>query len=243
MSGDLTRSAYLVGPVQGNTFLDTCGVLGRCFSVPERSRLAPGGWAFELKWDGFRAIVSTENGLDVRSRRNWRMADRVPELEQLPRGLVLDGELVAFNESGAPDWPVLCGRMLHGNPSVAATFVAFDVLRIDGHDLTRSRWEQRRAVLEELWEPVACARLSDVFDDGHVLFDAVCEHGLEGIVAKRRNGLYRPAHRGWVKVKNPGYWRREAELASVTRSIERRGSGRRRETVPGGGVRPTFAQR
>ena len=158
----------------------------------------------------------------MRSRRAWNMTDRVPELARLPAGLVLDGELVAFNDRGAPCWPLLCGRMLHGNPSVAVTFVAFDVLRVDGHDLTRSRWEQRRAVLEELWEPVACARLSDVFDDGQVLFDGVCEHGLEGIVAKRRDGLYRPAHRGWVKVKNPDYWRRESELAAVTRSLRRR---------------------
>ena len=115
-----------------------------------------------------------------------------------------------------------CGRMLHGNPAVAVTFVALDVLRVDGHDLTRSRWEQRRAVLEELDLKTECSRLTDVFDDGQVLFDAACEHGLEGLVAKRRNGLYRPGHRGWVKVKNPNYWRREPELASVTRGIQRR---------------------
>jgi bifunctional non-homologous end joining protein LigD len=180
------------------------------------------GWAFELKYDGFRALVSTENGLEVRSRRSWQMTERVPELGSLPTGLVLDGELVAFNQTGAPDWPLLCGRMLHGNPSVAVTFIAFDVLRVDGHDLTRSRWDQRRAVLEELGVETRCSRLADVFDDGQVLFNAVCEHGLEGIVAKRRDGLYRPAHRGWVKVKNPDYWRREAELASVTRTLQRR---------------------
>jgi bifunctional non-homologous end joining protein LigD len=131
------------------------------------------GWAFELKYDGFRAIVSTENGLDVRSRHNWRMADRLPELGQLPAGLVLDGELVAFNDVGAPDWPLLCGRVLHGNTSVAVTFVAFDLLRVDGHDLTRSRWEQRRALLEELGLKTRCSRLTDVFHDGQVLFDSL----------------------------------------------------------------------
>ena len=60
------------------------------------------GWSYELKWDGFRAIVSTEDGLRVRSRRGWNMTTHVPELETLPRGLVLDGELVAFNNEGAP---------------------------------------------------------------------------------------------------------------------------------------------
>jgi ATP-dependent DNA ligase len=64
------------------------------------------GWAFELKDDGFRAIVSTEDGLQVRSRRGWNMSDRLSELSELPPGLVLDGELVAFNEHGAPHWPL-----------------------------------------------------------------------------------------------------------------------------------------
>jgi hypothetical protein len=60
--------------------------------------------------------------------------------------------------------------------------------------------------------------------DGQVLFDAVVEHGLEGIVAKRRDGLYRSGQRGWVKVKNPNYWRRESEIELVQRQRERLGA-------------------
>jgi bifunctional non-homologous end joining protein LigD len=56
------------------------------------------GWTFEVKWDGFRAIVSTVDGLRVRSRRGWNMTQQLPELRYLPRGLVLDGALVAFKE-------------------------------------------------------------------------------------------------------------------------------------------------
>jgi bifunctional non-homologous end joining protein LigD len=56
------------------------------------------GWSFELKWDGFRALVSTEDGLRVRSGRGWDMTDAVPELAELPPGLVLDGELVAWRD-------------------------------------------------------------------------------------------------------------------------------------------------
>jgi ATP-dependent DNA ligase len=63
-------------------------------------RLPGGDYSYEVKWDGFRAIVSTEHGLEVRSRRGWGMADRLPELRVLPAGLVLDGELVAFAEDG-----------------------------------------------------------------------------------------------------------------------------------------------
>ena len=58
----------------------------------------------------------------------------------------------------------------------------------------------------------------DTFDDGLALFDAVCERGLEGIVAKWRRASYRPGQRGWIKVKNPLYWRRPHELAAMSRS-------------------------
>ena len=60
------------------------------------------GWAFELKYDGFRAIVATEDGLEIRSRRGWNMSDRVPELRGLPPGLVHDGELVASTTPARP---------------------------------------------------------------------------------------------------------------------------------------------
>ena len=93
--------------------------------------------------------------------------------------------------------------MLHGNTAIPLTFVAFDLLRVDGHNLTCNPWSQRRTLLEGVWVDRQCARLADVFDDGHALFDAVVSYGLEGIVAKRRAGLYRSGYRGWTKVKNP----------------------------------------
>jgi bifunctional non-homologous end joining protein LigD len=195
--------------------------------LPAPMLLRPGriptgtGWAFEVKYDGFRAIVSTENGLQVRSRRGWNMAERVPELRNLRPGLVLDGELVAFNQAGAPHWPLVCERVLHNNTSITVSFVTFDVLRVNGHDLTASPWSARRAVLEELGVETRWSRLTDVFDDGQVLFDAVCKHGLEGVVAKRATSLYRAGQRGWIKIKNPTYWRRDEEIESLRRSLER----------------------
>jgi bifunctional non-homologous end joining protein LigD len=148
--------------------------------------------------------------------------ERVPELRALPRGPVPDGELVAFNDAGAPHWPLVVERVLHGNAAIPVTFVAFDLLRVDGHDVTCNPWSQRRALLEDIWVERRCARLVDVFDDGYALFDAVVAHGLEGIVAKRRSGIYRPGYRGWTKIKNPSYWRRESEIAHMQRSGERR---------------------
>jgi bifunctional non-homologous end joining protein LigD len=149
------------------------------------------------------------------------MTERVPELRNLPCGLVRDGELVAFNDVGAPHWPLVCERVLHRNASIAVSFVIFDVLRVDGHDLTASPWSARRAVLEELGVETRWSRLTDVFDDGQVLFDAVCKHRLEGIVAKRATSLYRAGQRGWIKIKHPAYWRRNQEIESLRRSVER----------------------
>jgi len=180
-----------------------------------------GGWAFELKYDGFRAIVSTENGLHVGSRRGWNMTERVSELRELPPGLVLDGELVAFNEQGAPHWPLIVERVLHGNTTIPVTFIVFDLLRVDGHDVRCNPWSQRRTLLEGIWSERRCAQLADVFDDGDVLFDSVVSHGLEGIVAKRKAGIYRSGHRGWTKIKNPSYWRRESEIDLMQRQRER----------------------
>jgi ATP-dependent DNA ligase len=69
-----------------------------------------------VKWDGFRAIVAAEDGLQFRSRRGWSMTDLVPELARLPSGLALDGEFVAFGDDGRPSFPPLSQRMLMRRP-------------------------------------------------------------------------------------------------------------------------------
>src|SRR3954462_9323231 len=88
---------------------------------------AHGDFAFEVKWDGFRAIVSTERPLRVRSRRGWSMTEHVQFLVHLPVRAVLDGELVAFDERGRADFPLVCDAVLHRQSSISLTFVAFDV--------------------------------------------------------------------------------------------------------------------
>ena len=177
-------------------------------------------WSFELKWDGFRALVSTEDGLRVRSRRGWDMTPILPELQKLPDGLVLDGELVAW--MGKEPWfPNLRRRMLNNDLSVPVTFVAFDVLSLDGTDLTKRPYEERRDLLASLGLDGPGWATSETFEDGHALFQSVWELGLEGVVAKKRSGRYRPGERGWIKAKNPSYWRRESEIEGVRRSVER----------------------
>ncbi len=179
------------------------------------------GWSFELKWDGFRAIVSTEDGLRVRSRRGWNMTPVLPELGALPEGLVLDGELVAWKGS-EPYFPLVCRRVLNKDPSVLLTFVVFDLLRADGKDLTTSPYAERRSKLESLRLEGPAWSTSETFDDGRALFTAVCELGFEGVLAKNHSSLYRQNDRGWVKVKNPNYWRRDAEREAMGLKHERR---------------------
>src|SRR6187397_907079 len=107
------------------------------------------GWAFELKWDGFRALVSTEDGLRVRSRRGWNMTELLPELRGLPAGVVLDGELVAWRD-GDPYFPDVCARVLNRDASIPITFVAYDVLRMDGKNMMDASFEERRTALVRL---------------------------------------------------------------------------------------------
>ena len=192
-------------------------MLAQSGSIPRGS-----GWSFEPKLDGFRALVSTCDCLLVESRRGWNMTALLPELESLPTGLVLDCELVSLGDDGKPHFPTLCSRMLHGNRRIPVRLFAFDVLAVAGIPTLAQPYRERRAILEEL-DLGRHAEVMGAFDDGVGLFDAVCRHGLEGIVAKRVDEPYRPGERRWLKVKNPNYWRRESEIESMRRSFERRG--------------------
>jgi len=176
-----------------------------------RSRPLPtrGDFAYEVKWDGFRAIVSTEGTLRVRSRRGWDMTERVMFLSALPARATLDGELVALDAGDQPDFPLLCEAMLARRDGIPLTYMVFDVLRIDGEDVTREPYWRPREILEALNLNGRHWRTPQNFDDGEALWEAVCEHELEGVVAKRRSGRYVSGERAWIKTKNRSYWRYE----------------------------------
>ena len=176
------------------------------------------GLSYEVKWDGFRALVSTENRLRVRCRRGWNMTALPPELDELPARLVLDGELVAFNDEGDPHFPLLSRRILHGDRGIPVRLMVFDMLAIDGEALVHQPLGSRRERLEALKLEGSAWSTPDTFDDGQALYAAVCERGLEGVVAKPSRSFYRPGQRGWIKVKNPAYWRRESELHGTQRA-------------------------
>jgi bifunctional non-homologous end joining protein LigD len=95
------------------------------------------------------------------------------------------------------------------------TYMVFDLLRVDGADLTRAPYAERRAQLEALDLNGVYWQTPDTFDDGDALFEAVCAHELEGVVAKKRGERYRPRERSWVKTKNRAYWRDDLERESA----------------------------
>jgi bifunctional non-homologous end joining protein LigD len=144
----------------------------------------------------------------------------LPELGGLPAGLVLDGELVAWKGS-EPYFPHICRRVLNRDMSVPMTFVIFDLLQREGVDLTSQPYLERRQELEGLSLDGPAWTTCERFDDGRALFSAVCDLGFEGVVAKNHSSLYRPNDRGWVKVKNPNYWRRDGEREAMARKHER----------------------
>jgi bifunctional non-homologous end joining protein LigD len=82
------------------------------------------------------------------------------------------------------------------------TFIAFDVLAVEGANVMGLPYSERRAVLDGLGLNGRFWRTPEAFDDGAALWEAVCEHELEGVVAKKRSGRYLPGERGWVKTKN-----------------------------------------
>ena len=195
-------------------------MLARAGNLPRTT-----GYGFEVKWDGFRAVVSTVTGARVRSRRGWDMTDRARELAGLPPGLVLDGELVAFDGDGLPSFPLLCRRMLHGDDEVAITYLIFDLLWVDGEDVMGMRYADRRELLEELDLRGPCWRTPPYTTEGTHLERWVLERGLEGLIAKQLDAPYRPGRREWIKVKNPAYWRRGPERAAMDRSYARKDGG------------------
>jgi bifunctional non-homologous end joining protein LigD len=168
-------------------------------------------WVYEVKWDGVRVLADTTGDrLRLWARTGREVTAAYPELAGLAAvlGVVLDGEVVVM-AGGVPSFEALAERMHVRDPARAqrlaarrpATYVVFDVLESDGADLTRRPWSERRAALEALDLP-ACVQVSPVYEDGATLWAVTLEHGLEGVVAKRRTATYQPGRRSpdWVKV-------------------------------------------
>jgi bifunctional non-homologous end joining protein LigD len=164
-------------------------------------------WAYEVKWDGVRALVAVEKGrVRATSRNGNDITGGYPELRALScSDALLDGELVALVD-GVPDFGALQTRLHVRSPSPAllattpVTFLPFDVLHVADSSVLGLSYDERRALLVEL-QPEAP---DPFYGDGAVLLAMTKQRGLEGLVAKRRSSPYLPGRRteDWVKAKH-----------------------------------------
>jgi bifunctional non-homologous end joining protein LigD len=163
------------------------------------------GWAYEIKWDGYRTLAFVDGGtIRLQSTNLLDVTAKWPELGALPEGVhaeraILDGELVVLDDEGRPRFELV---QRHERQ---AAFYVFDVLSVDGHDTIALAYEDRRRLLQDLVEPgdnwaVPAHRVGE----GAALLEATAARGLEGVMAKRLGSTYQPGKRSpnWRKVKN-----------------------------------------
>lgn len=203
----------------------------------------------EVKWDGIRAMGTWADGrMVLHARRGTDITARYPELTAdgapfLPVSeAVVDGEIVAFDAHGRPSFSLLQNRM-HLTRSreierevvrTPIVYMLFDLLRLDGHDLTSMPLRERRTLLEDIVAGLdAPVQLPPVFDDVDAALDASREFGLEGVVVKDPGSRYRPGQRSpsWLKLKHtrmqeavivgirPGKGDRESTLGSLLLAV------------------------
>jgi bifunctional non-homologous end joining protein LigD len=177
------------------------------------------GWSYEIKWDGVRALAYCRPGrIRLESRNLNEITDAYPEIRGILLDLsmhevLLDGEIVAFDDSGKPSFERLqkrmhvtsAGAVKRLQASTPVVYAIFDLLHLDGRSLMGRPYDERRERLAELglggtaWRvPAAHAA------GGRRLLEATAAQGLEGVVAKRRDSRYEPGRRtgAWIKVKN-----------------------------------------
>ncbi|MFC9559789.1 ATP-dependent DNA ligase [Agromyces sp. NPDC056965] len=210
MPAPVPRADGRVGPITQRPMLATAATLGM---------LSGEDWALEWKWDGIRVLARTDGGgLRLLSRNGVDITARYPELAELPavvRGdALLDGEIVALDADGRPDFGRLQHRMNLTKPreiervaaSVPVRLLLFDVLEVDGVPVVDEPYRERRARLAGLVRmkrgvPVevpapATGSPAEALEESRRL-------GLEGLVAKRPDSRYRPGARSgdWLKLK------------------------------------------
>lgn len=177
-------------------------------------------WAFEMKWDGIRAVLywSGSGRVTLESRNLRDITVSWPELQAIgpsigARELVLDGEIVALDDRGVPSFQRLQERMHVSSPVAAAelagrvpaAYFVFDILHLDGTSLMAEPWTSRRAVLDDLGVSGPCwATPTAYVGEGDVTIEAASQRQLEGVVAKRLDSPYVPGQRSkhWIKIKD-----------------------------------------
>jgi bifunctional non-homologous end joining protein LigD len=163
-------------------------------------------WMWEPKLDGYRALAFVDReGVKLRSRRGLELGEDFPRLvaelgKQDVNGMVLDGEIVAFDAGGKPSF----GAMQNRDPAVErAVFYCFDLLYFAGSDLRKAIYADRRRYLSQCLLPSPLVQLVHAEEDGLALHKAAMASGFEGVIGKRKSSTYEAGKRSkaWLKVK------------------------------------------
>jgi bifunctional non-homologous end joining protein LigD len=175
-------------------------------------------WLYEIKWDGYRA-VSFLDGKSLRlvSRNQNDLTSAYPELQDIlssvkARTAILDGEIVALDGEGRPSFSLMQQRTGVGEggrrirrtrDDIPVVYYVFDLIYLNGYDLTQADLEFRKQLLASIVTPNDLLRYSDHYvGQGTALFEAAAQKGLEGIVAKRRSSCYLQKRSSeWLKIK------------------------------------------
>ena len=181
------------------------------------------GWSYEIKWDGYRALTYLKKGkVELRSRNNKSFEKYYPLYETFSTwklDAVLDGEVVVLNEKGQSNFSSLQNWRSEADGELI--YYVFDLLWLDGRDLTGLPLSERRQLLESIIPTVGPVRYSESFTaSGTKFFAAAQKTGLEGIMAKKTDSYYTPGvrTREWLKIKTAS--RQEVVIGGFTRNEE-----------------------
>jgi bifunctional non-homologous end joining protein LigD len=204
-------------------------------------------WSFEMKWDGIRVIATVTDGrVTLHTRNGLDATASYPELAELAKlvsgNAVLDGEIVALNKAGRPDFGLLQRRMKLTRPAEVAAartavpvhYMVFDIVSLKSRSLVAEPYTDRRAVLEKAVRSSGVVQVPAAFDGDLAAALAASKNlGLEGVVAKRRDGTYLVGgrSRAWIKLKHhktqevviggwrPGSGRRDGGVGSLLMGV------------------------
>jgi len=174
-------------------------------------------YSYEIKWDGIRVLITkTGKKVKISSKNGNDLTEKFPLIAegiatQEPEQIIMDGEIVALNPNGTPNFGKVVGRMhLTGKDAIASAakrtqtvFYGFDCLFLDGMDTRSLSLEKRRDWLKVNLKVSEYVRYSQSFDDGQQLFDAIKAQGMEGIMCKLKGSKYDSGARSkyWQKIK------------------------------------------
>ncbi|WP_288375400.1 DNA ligase D [Chryseobacterium culicis] len=164
-------------------------------------------WLFEIKWDGYRAIADLRKDSPLFYSRNGisflSKFDKIAQdFDQQQHHMILDGEVVAYNEQGKPDFQLLQQIMDH--PEAALVYQVFDLLWLNGHSTEELPLIQRKELLKEALTETDCIKYCDhIPEKGIEFFEQMKKMKLEGMIAKRADSLYIENSRSsdWLKIK------------------------------------------